>query len=92
MPVSKYSQRARSAFLLFLPKQISVYTWVRFGCSSTDKPKAVTAAAHKLPRLIFTMLTKGEEYTDQGQARNISRKDIASGSCTACLFVPRNSA
>ena len=33
-----------------------------------DKPKAVTAAAHKLARLIDTMLTKGEEYTDQGQA------------------------
>ena len=36
-------------------------------CSRMDKPKAVTAAAHKLARLIFTMLTKGEEYTDQGQ-------------------------
>ncbi|MBT9160129.1 MAG: hypothetical protein DDT26_01402 [Dehalococcoidia bacterium] len=33
------------------------------------KPKAVTAAAHKLARLIYTMLTKGEEYTDQGQAQ-----------------------
>jgi len=32
-----------------------------------DKPKAVTAAAHKLARLIYTMLTKGEEYTDRGQ-------------------------
>jgi len=32
-----------------------------------DKPKAVTAAAHKLARLITTMMTKGEEYTDQGQ-------------------------
>jgi hypothetical protein len=32
-----------------------------------DKPKAVTAAAHKLARLIYTMLTKGEQYTDQGQ-------------------------
>ncbi len=32
-----------------------------------DKPKAVAAAAHKLARLIYTMLTKGEEYADQGQ-------------------------
>ncbi len=32
-----------------------------------DQPKAVTAAAHKLAWLIYTMLTKGEEYTDQGQ-------------------------
>ncbi len=32
-----------------------------------DKPKAITATAHKLARLIYTMLTKGEEYTDKGQ-------------------------
>jgi hypothetical protein len=32
-----------------------------------DKPKAVTAATHKLVRLIYTMLTNGEEYTDRGQ-------------------------
>jgi hypothetical protein len=32
-----------------------------------DKGKAVTAAAHKLARLIYLMLTKGQEYTDQGQ-------------------------
>ncbi len=36
-------------------------------CSRMDKPKAVTAAAHKLARLIYTMLAKGQEYTDQGQ-------------------------
>ena len=36
-------------------------------CSRMDKAKAVTAAAHKLARLIYTMLTKGQEYTDQGQ-------------------------
>jgi hypothetical protein len=32
-----------------------------------DKAKAITAAAHKLARLIYTMLTKGQEYVDQGQ-------------------------
>ncbi|MBL0012068.1 MAG: hypothetical protein IPP22_16230 [Nitrosomonas sp.] len=43
--------------------------WARTfaGCADgMDKPKAVTAAAHKLARLIYTMLTKGEKYTDQG--------------------------
>ncbi|MDE2397252.1 MAG: transposase [Burkholderiales bacterium] len=35
--------------------------------SRTDKPKAVAAAAHRLARLIYTMLTKGGEYTDRGQ-------------------------
>ena len=36
-------------------------------CARTDKPKAVTAAAHKLARLIYAMLTHGQEYTDRGQ-------------------------
>jgi len=36
-------------------------------CAHMDKPKAVTAAAHKMARLIYTMLTKGQEYVDQGQ-------------------------
>jgi transposase len=35
--------------------------------SHMDKPKAVTAAAHKLARLIYTLLTQGQDYTDQGQ-------------------------
>jgi transposase len=37
-------------------------------CARTGKPKAVMAAVHKLARLIFAMLTKGEEYTDRVQA------------------------
>jgi transposase len=32
-----------------------------------DKPRAVTATAHKLARLIYVMLTRGEEFVDQGQ-------------------------
>ena len=32
-----------------------------------DKAKAVAAAAHKIARLIYRMLTKGEEHTDKGQ-------------------------
>jgi hypothetical protein len=32
-----------------------------------DKGKAVTAAAHKLARLFYALLTKGQEYVDQGQ-------------------------
>ena len=39
-------------------------------CCATPVPSAGLlglSAAHKLARLIYTMLTKGEEYTDQGQ-------------------------
>jgi len=34
-----------------------------------DKPRAITACAHKLARLIYTMVMKGEEYVDQGVAQ-----------------------
>lgn len=37
-------------------------------CSRMDKAKAVTAAAHKLARMIYVMITRGQEYVDQGQA------------------------
>ncbi|MDP1773864.1 MAG: hypothetical protein Q8L15_16450 [Methylobacter sp.] len=47
--------------------QSALGAYFRRLCARMDKPKAVTAAAHKLARLIYTMLTKGEEYTDQGQ-------------------------
>lgn len=33
-----------------------------------DKAKAATVAAHKLARLIDAMLTRGQQYTGQGQA------------------------
>ena len=39
----------------------------RGGQARMDKPKAVTAAAHRLERLIYVMLTKGQWYTDQGR-------------------------
>jgi transposase len=32
-----------------------------------DKPKAIKATAHKLARLVYTMLTKGKQYVDRGQ-------------------------
>ena len=31
------------------------------------KPQAVTATAHKLARLVYTMLKNGSEYVDAGQ-------------------------
>lgn len=36
-------------------------------CARMDKGKAVTAAAHKLARLVYLMLTRGQEYVDNGQ-------------------------
>lgn len=38
-------------------------------CSRMDKPRANTAVAHKLARMVYFMLTRGEEFVDQGQQR-----------------------
>ena len=35
-----------------------------------DKPKAVTAAAHKLTRLVYTMLTQDQKYNGQDEDFN----------------------
>ena len=36
-------------------------------CARMDKPRANTAVAHKLARMIYFMLTRGEEFVDRGQ-------------------------
>jgi transposase len=38
-------------------------------CARMDKPRANTAVAHKLARMIYFMLTRGEDFIDQGQQR-----------------------
>jgi transposase len=38
-------------------------------CARMDKPSANTAAAHKLARMVYFMLTRGEAFVDQGQQR-----------------------
>lgn len=38
-------------------------------CMRMDKPRANTAVAHKLARLFYFMLTRGEQFVDEGQAR-----------------------
>jgi len=36
-------------------------------CSRMDKPRANTAVAHKLARMVYFMLTRGEDYVDRGR-------------------------
>jgi hypothetical protein len=66
--VNRAAQALRLAAAALRSSQSALGAYFRRMCSRMDEPKAVTAAAHKLARLIYTMLTKGEEYTDQGQA------------------------
>ena len=65
---NRAAQALRLAAAALRTSQSALGAYYRRMCARMDKAKAVTAAAHKLARLIYTMLTKGEEYTDQGQA------------------------
>jgi transposase len=47
--------------------QSALGAYYRRLCARMDNGKAVTAAAHKLARLIYAMLSNGEEYIDAGQ-------------------------
>jgi transposase len=38
-------------------------------CARMDAPRANTAVAHKLARLVYFTLTRGSEFVEQGQAR-----------------------
>jgi hypothetical protein len=64
---NRAAQALRLAASALRTSQSALGAYFRRLCARRDKPKAVTAAAHKLARLIYTMLTKGEEYTDKGQ-------------------------
>jgi len=64
---NRAAQALRLAAAALRTSQSALGAYYRRLCARMDKPKAVTAAAHKLARLIYAMLTKGEEYTDQGQ-------------------------
>jgi transposase len=64
---NRAAQALRLAAAALRSSQSALGAYFRRMCARMDKPKAITAAAHKLARLIYTMLTKGEEYTDQGQ-------------------------
>ena len=65
--VNRAAQALRLAAAALRSSKSALGAYFRRLCARMDKPKAVTAAAHKLARLIYIMLTRGEEYTDQGQ-------------------------
>ena len=63
--VNRAAQALRLAAAALRSSKSALGAYFRRLCSRMDKPKAVTAAAHKLARLVYTMLTRSEEYTDQ---------------------------
>lgn len=64
---NRAAQALRMAAAALRTSQSALGAYFRRMCARMDKPKAITAAAHKLARLIYAMLTKGEDYVDQGQ-------------------------
>jgi transposase len=64
---NRAAQALRLAAAGLRPSKSALGAYFRRMCARMDKPKAITAAAHKLARLIYTMLTKGQEYVDRGQ-------------------------
>lgn len=65
--VNRATQAFKLAAAALRSSKSALGAYYRRMCARMDKGKAVTAAAHKLARLVYLMLTKGEEYTDQGQ-------------------------
>ncbi len=64
---NRAAQALRLAAAALRSSQSALGAYYRRMCARMDRPKAVTAAAHKLARLIYAMLTNGQEYTDRGQ-------------------------
>ncbi len=64
---NRAAQALRLAAAALRSSQSALGAYYRRMCARMDRPKAVTAAAHKLARLIYAMLRHGQEYTDRGQ-------------------------
>ena len=65
---NRIAQALKLAAVALRRSQSALGAYHRRLCARMDKAKAVTASAHKLARLVYTMITKAEQYVDQGQA------------------------
>jgi len=66
---NRAAQALKMAAVSLRSSQSALGAYYRRLCARMDKGKAITACAHKLARLIYAMVTKGEAYVDQGQAQ-----------------------
>jgi transposase len=64
---NRAAQALRLAAAALRTSRSALGAYYRRLCARLDRPRAITAAAHKLARLIYTLLTKGTEYADRGQ-------------------------
>lgn len=64
---SRAAQALRMAATALRSSKSALGAYYRRLCARMDKPRAVTATAHKLARLIYAMLTQGTEFVEQSQ-------------------------
>lgn len=64
---NRAAQALRLAAFSLRQSQTALGAHHRRLCSRMDKPKAITASAHKLARLVYFMLTKGQAFVEAGQ-------------------------
>ena len=62
-------QALKMAAMALCRSESALGAFYRRLCARMDKPKANTATAHKLARMVYFMLTRGEAFVDQGQQR-----------------------
>lgn len=64
---NRAAQALRMAAQALRKSQTALGAHHRRLCSRMDKPKAITASAHKLARLVYFMITKGQAFVEAGQ-------------------------
>lgn len=62
-------QALKMAAMALVHSDCALGAFYRRLCARMDKPRANTATAHKLARMVYFMLTRGEAFVDQGQQR-----------------------
>lgn len=69
LSANRVKQALKVAAMSLTHSKSALGAYYRRLCSRMDKARANTAAAHKLARLIYFMLTRGQAYVDEGEAR-----------------------
>ena len=65
--VNRVRQALKMAAMSVSHSDSALGAFYRRLCSRMDKPRANTATAHKLARMVYFMLTRGEAFVDDGQ-------------------------
>ena len=60
-------QALKMAAMTLVCSESALGAFYRRLCMRIDKPRANTATAHKLARMVYFMLTRGEAFVDRGQ-------------------------